>query len=263
LKFSKLENGGQLKTGGSKNFTGLTGIVMKKNAVVFSGRNALDLNELRMNVVRIPEVTIRIRQAQKILDTVEGAEPVDLLALVSSDDELFFKNIKLKSLLAAIVQVGLFDRFAKSQRRPDFLVGTSNGDSAMKVCAGLLSFEEMVRGGQEEVKTNVVELMAAAPAPLLSGVSLNSFGALGLAPNEAGYQPVKADAMELKTVLSTLHADFGVDRFINIGPTSALKGTEIKALGSDEIETLDSIELDPMLAWFWRGLDVSANTLNQ
>jgi hypothetical protein len=69
--------------------------------------------------------------------------------------------------------------------------------------------------------------------------------------------------MELKTVLATLHGSHGVDRFINIGPTSALKGTDIKSLGPDDIETLDSIELDPMLAWFWRGVPASANTLNQ
>ncbi|MES2855503.1 MAG: hypothetical protein V4692_06560, partial [Bdellovibrionota bacterium] len=77
------------------------------------------------------------------------------------------------------------------------------------------------------------------------------------------YLQIKADAMELKPVLATLHNDFGVERFINIGPSSALKGSDIKSLGSDDIETLDSIELDPMLSWFWRGATADANVLNQ
>jgi len=239
---------------------------MKKNAVVFAGRNALDSSELRTNIVRIPEVTIRIRQAQKILESM-SQENVDLLGVLAADDETFFKNLKQKSLLAAIVQVGLFDRFSRTQRRPDFLVGTSNGDSALKVCAGHMSFEDMVRATVEEVKpSNVVELSVVQAAPLLSGVSLTEFGAVELSNTEGigpVYGEVKAGAMELKTVLSTLHNDFRVDRFINIGPTSALTGSDFKTLGSEDVESVDSIEMDPMLTWFWRGIAQSANTLNQ
>ena len=32
--------------------------------------------------------------------------------------------------------------------RPDFMVGNSNGDSAMMVAAGLMTFEQMVRNSQ-------------------------------------------------------------------------------------------------------------------
>ena len=115
--------------------------------VVFSGRNGLDFNELRTSVLRIPEVTIRIRQAQSILDTLELPK-VDLFNVISADDDHFFRNIKLKSLAAAVVQIGLFDRYVKTQRRPDFMIGNSNGDAAMMVCAGLLTFEDLVRNSK-------------------------------------------------------------------------------------------------------------------
>jgi hypothetical protein len=88
------------------------GMKMTKNAVVFSGRNGLDFNDLRMGALRIPEVSLRLREAQAILDQ-NGIE-IDLLNVITSDDEYFFRNIKLKSLMAAVVQVGLFDRYLKA-----------------------------------------------------------------------------------------------------------------------------------------------------
>ena len=237
-----------------------------KNALVFSGRNGLDFNELRSGVLRIPEVTIRIRQAQAVLDTLDLPK-IDLFNVIAADDESFFRNIKMKSLAAAIVQIGLFDRYVRTQRRPDFMVGNTNGDSAMMVCAGSMTFDEMVRLSQAvdtlKPTEKVVSLVVEA-APLLSGLSLTEFGALQATQTETGlmYVPVQGAAMDLKKVVGTLHTELGVNRFINIGPSSALRGTDYKSL-SDEVESLDSIELDPMLGWFWRGIRPAAIALAQ
>lgn len=251
---------------------------MAKNALVFSGRNGLDFIELRQGVLRIPEVTLRIREAQKILDTpVMGADGpietdcVDLMNLISSDDDMFFRNIQLKSLASAIVQVGLFDRYMKTQKRPDYMVGNSNGDTAMMVCAGRMSFREMVEtsaaahslrsGGKAAEK--VVSLVLVA-APLLSGLSLTEYSALELKANESGvvsYQPVQGTSMELRKIVASLHEEQGVDRFVNIGPASALRGSDYRMFGSGDIEALDSIDLDPMLGWFWRQVRPQAAAL--
>ena len=112
--------------------------------VVFAGRNGLDFLELRLGVVRIPDVSLRIREAQTILDSLE-IERVDLLGATITEDDSFFRNIKMKSLLASIVQVGLYDRLLKTQRPPDVLVGSANGDSALLVCAGQMTFEQMIK----------------------------------------------------------------------------------------------------------------------
>jgi hypothetical protein len=239
-----------------------------QKAVVFSGRNGLDFSELRASVLRIPEVTVRIRQAQSILDTLDLPK-VDLFNVIASDDELFFRNIKLKSLSAAVVQIGLFDRLCKTQRRPEFMIGNSNGDSAMMVCAGLQSFDEMVRASQAAdtapavSPTNLLPMSGIFAAPLLAGLSLTEFRAAEAVQTENGlvYMLLPEASMEIKKVAQTLHQDRGVNRFISIGPAGALRLADYKDLGTDEVESLDSIELDPMLGWFWKSVRPQAAAL--
>lgn len=241
-------------------------------AVVFSGRNGLDFIELRTSVLRIPEVTIRIRQAQAVLDTLELPK-VDFFNVISSEDEHFFRNIKLKSLAAAVVQIGLFDRYVKNQRRPDFMIGNSNGDAAMLVCAGLMTFEDMVRSSQA-VETlrpqNVIPLgaptstaMVLLAAPLLAGLSLTEFRSFEAVQTETGltYAPCGEGAMDIKKIVSALNSERGVERFVNIGPASGIRTADYKAINED-IESLDSIELDPMLGWFWRNVRTNTNPMS-
>lgn len=249
---------------------------MTKQALVFSGRNGLDFIELRSGVLRIPEITRRLREAQALLDTAAGAggaERVDLMSVLASDDEFFFRNIQLKSLLAAIVQVGLFDRFLKTQKtmltRPHYMVGNSNGDSAMLVCSGAQTFREMVENSQALATlrpSETVVPMVVQAAPLLSGLSLTEYHALEAKIGEDGslkYERLPSGSMELKKLVSSLYQEQGISRFINIGPASALRGSDYRMIGDGEIETLDSIELDPLLGWFWRSVRPQAVALAQ
>ncbi len=250
-------------------------------AIVFSGRNGLDFSELRTSILRIPEVTMRIRQAQAVLDTLELPK-VDFFNVISSDDDTFFRNIKLKSLAAAVVQIGLYDRHVKNQRRPDFMVGNSNGDSAMLVCAGLMTFDEMVCNSQavDSLKPqNVLSMLdvkqtnerspseglVLVAAPLLAGVSLTEFRALEAVQNESGglsYSPTCDGAMDIKKIVEALHMERGVERFISIGPASAVRTSDYKAI-SEDIEALDSIEMDPMLGWFWKSVRTAGLSIAQ
>ncbi len=232
-----------------------------KNAIVFSGRNGLDLHDVRTGVLRIPEVTVRIRQAQSIFDQM-GFERVDLFNITASDDENFFRNIKLKSLVAAVVQVGLFDRFLKTQRRPDFMIGNTNGDSAVLVCAGLQTFEELVcKSAALDTLRNPVERVvipfAGEPAPLLSGISLAEYRALRMGTSDAGlvrYEFLGDAAMDLRKITSQIHQNQNVNRFVQIGPVGGALTGQDQNVESEDIESLDSIELDPMLGWFWRSM---------
>jgi hypothetical protein len=232
---------------------------MAVTAVVFSGRNGLDFSELRAGVLRIPEVMGRIREAQKILDAL-GAVHVDLVNVISASDEYFFRNIKLKALAAAIVQVGLFDRLQKSQRRADYLIGISHGDSAMPVAAGQMTFEDLIKNSEALntlVETTLERTVASAaePLPLLAGISLHQYRAVVRSGDiGATYAPVREGTLDLKKLISTLNEEFGVTRFITVGPASQLRALDYNQLGNDDIESLDSIELDPMLGWFWKTL---------
>ena len=248
-----------------------------KTATIFAGtRSGLDFSEMRNSVLRIPEVTIRIREAQAILDSMEVPR-VDLFNVISSDDETFNRNAKLKSLLAAIVQIGLFDRYMKTNRRPEFMVGAATGDSAMNVCAGLSTFGDMVIASQAigtlelaiERAAVVVPLFAplaaVEAAPLVEGrSSVTEYRALQLqsavcaSGAEVCYATVRAEehsevATDIKKLVTTLYHELGATRFVSVGPGAAMGSQDFElALGSEEVESLDSIEIDPMLSWFWR-----------
>jgi hypothetical protein len=284
-------------------------IYAQSTGVVFAGRNGLDFWELRLGAVRIPEVSMRIREAQRILDRLE-VERVDLLGSTVSEDESFFRNIKIKSLLAAIVQVGLYDRLVKSQRVPDVLIGNSNGDSALLVCAGQITFEQMIttsaalrtlqpRPSVEAVKSTesglaTVSLLplgnwgggagaiANAPGasmpllpgvsavhafdsessdslistlPSLAGVSLTEYRAFVRA-EDGGMVEVGQPVMDMKRLVSEVVEHQAVTRFINIGPALAMANSEYEIIGETagayEVTIIDSIDLDPMLNWFWK-----------
>ncbi len=252
---------------------------MSKSALVFSGRNGLDFIELRQGVVRIPEVTLRLREAQRIFDSKREelsergeSSGVDLLSMLGSEDDMFFKNIQLKSLISAVVQVGLFDRYCKSQKRPDFMVGNSNGDSAMLVASGQITFQAMVESSQalsalRPTEKTVISLVPASAMPLLSGLSLTEYSAIEAKKVEgtAGtlYAPMNASSMDLRQLITILNQDHGVSCFINMGPASSLRGSDYRNLGCGDLESLDSIELDPMLGWFWRNVRPQAVALAQ
>ncbi len=283
---------------------GFKSVFSQSTGVVFAGRNGLDFLELRLGTVRIPEVSLRVREAQRILDGLD-VERIDLMSAIVADDESFFRNIKIKSLLAAIVQVGLYDRLLKSQRSPDVLIGTSNGDSALLVCAGQQTFEAMVVQSLaiQNLKPRLhavaaVSLNGAAVTlpdqnlpfsqsmnlpipgmqiplaplpttvaaqdsndpteaglPSLTGLSLTEFRAF-MRSEDGGLLELGQAVMDLKRLVAEVVEHQGVTRFINLGPGTAIPSSEYEQIaemaGADEVTVIDSIDLDPMLNWFWK-----------
>lgn len=284
--------------------------VFKKSAysqatgVVFAGRNGLDFLELRLGVVRIPDVSLRIREAQAILDSLE-VERVDLLSAAITEDDSFFRNIKMKSLLATIVQVGLYDRLLKTQRPPDVLVGNANGDSALLVCAGQITFEQMIKSSSALQHLQPREMAAGTASVHDAASSSNVFSGAGLGllpgvqaplsqislsdlnnsptlspgsapslmalPSLAGLNlteyraylrtedsmtEVGQPVMDLKKLLAEVVEHQNVARFVNVGPGAAIANSEYEQIAelasSDEVTVIDSIDLDPMLNWFWK-----------
>lgn len=280
----------------------------QSSGAVFAGRNGLDFLELRLGTVRIPEVSLRIREAQRILDGQE-VNRIDLLGAIVADDDSFFRNIKLKSLLSAIVQVGLYDRLLRSQRAPEVLLGAANGDSALLVCAGQMTFEQMILQspalqtlqprlvavagqsvadqsgsvtasngggsgllpvpGMQAPLAPIPSLVAgelnsaqmgdstnsASGLPSLSGLSLTEFRAF--MRNEDGtLAELGQPTMDLKKLISEIVEHQAVLRYINIGPAQTVQPLEYSQIadqtGADEVTVIDSIDLDPMLNWFWK-----------
>lgn len=224
-----------------------------RDAVLFNGANALDFQDIRTNVIRIPEVITRIRQAQKIWEQ-NHSDGFDLANFIGSDDRIFMGNIKLKNLAACVVQVGLLDRLMKIRKRPGFLVGPQNGDSPLLVAAGLMTFEDMVRGSQAlKVLRPTAPVQLAPQTPVLSGVSLTEYAAYQWTPDAdgGGYQMCETPMMELPKVIRRLIDENEVKQFVNIGPGNLLLNRFEPEYELLDLQVLESIDLDPMLNWFW------------
>ncbi|MDG0815957.1 ACP S-malonyltransferase [Bdellovibrio svalbardensis] len=118
---------------------------MSKTAVMFAGIDALDTEALRFSTLQIPEVQRRVQQAHKFL-WEETAGQVSLKDYMVSSEADFQAQLPLKAFICAAAQIGLFDRYLKTNSAPDYLVGCSLGDAARTVCSGAMSFEEMLYG---------------------------------------------------------------------------------------------------------------------
>ncbi len=244
---------------------------MLKNAAIFAGRNGLDFGDLRTAVLRIPEVSLRIREAQAQIDHLTDAT-FDLRAYMGSDDSHFLRNFKLKGLAAAIVQVALWDRYIKLNRVPDFIVGNANGDSAVAVITGRQTFAEMIEKSSfiRELQSTESTLVIAVPlretAPLLAGESLTQYELQNVSvavDGHVSYSVINTAQMDLRKLLKLLCETLSVGQLISFGPASLLMTAEFKQNVLSEINVHDSIATDPKLNWFWAGLRSQSSALAQ
>ncbi len=226
---------------------------MGKQAVVFAGASSLDQISVRFNVVRIPEVSIRLREAQSHIEAM-GVTDIDLASHITADDSVFLKHSKLKAVCVAIVQVGLFDRAVKAGLKAEFFVGIKASDSAMNVACGKQSLKQLL-AQSGAFQPEVLSMFTLIPIPMLSTVDMMMI------------EVVKQDGTELafgnsdaKQVLHALQSQQGITQFVNIGPVPLLSLTEQEAvLGSASVE--DSIERDPVLGWFWSSVMTRATAV--
>lgn len=228
-----------------------------RDALIFNGASNLDFQEIRANVIRIPEVVQRIREAQKIWDG-GSPTPLDLANFIGSEDEVFLSHIKLKSFATAVVQVGLLDRYLKSHDMPEFVVGAINGDSPMKVAIGHIAFQDLI--GQSTALTSTrPRTPTAAPAasaldlPILAGVQLVEY-AIFKRGADGTYARQANDTRELERMIVDLVDDQEVNKLVMVGPGSSVSGKKVLDLTARDVQVLESIDLDPMLSWFWSNL---------
>lgn len=222
-----------------------------RSAVVFNSSSHLDFQEIRANVVRIPEVAARLREAQEVWDEVAGME-LDLNNFIASDDSTFLGHIKLKCLATAIVQVGLLDRYLKTQPVPEVFIGAINGDAPLKVAIGEQTLEEMIRqsssmnqAGRRKTETG------GSTLPILAGIELAQFGAYSVDSASGEFQQLNLQSRELEALIGETVKSQDLNRVIVIGPGSSIFGRQLSEFTTNEVSLVESIEIDPLLSWFW------------
>jgi hypothetical protein len=213
-------------------------------ALIFNGSSALDFQEIRANVIRIPEVSHSIREAQSIWDAIHPS-PFDLLNFITSDDQMFMSNIKLKNFASAVVQVGLLRRYLRSNELPEYIIGTINGDSPLKVALKQISFVEMVAESEALPKERLT--LISNGGPLLAGVRLEEYVVYQRTAGDT-YKRLEFETRDVKKMIEGLIANQNVSKLVFVGPGTFNSTTT----GSAQI--VESIDLDPSLSWFWAGI---------
>ena len=213
--------------------------------VLFNEAKVLDLQEVRSNVLRIPEVSRKVREAQAILDR-SAIGNFDLSTHIASDDKVFLSNLKLKQVCHSIVQLGLYERMLRFSSEPHLLVGNMSGFTALKVLTGQLSFEDLVLGKEEKIPPAPGGLSAGCDTPLLVGVKLAEYKVFRSAESTltsvGGFEGRNADQL-IKELMSKNPQAL----VVNIGPGDVICQSVEK--GHRFVELIDQ---DPMLAsWFW------------
>ena len=118
------------------------------------------------NALRIPEVFLRLKQTlnelnQLDLNKLKKLKKIkDLFHLLSMDEDFFEQSSnKLKSsnidfwhIVMTIIQVGLYDRYLKSQMRPLGFITPSSSDWAAKITGGLWTITDMLKELSKENK---------------------------------------------------------------------------------------------------------------
>ncbi|MGE4132456.1 MAG: hypothetical protein AB7F86_12510 [Bdellovibrionales bacterium] len=223
-----------------------------RDALVFNGASNLDFQEVRSNVIRIPEVLLRVREAQIIWDKMSGL-PMDLATFIASEDSVFLGHIRLRSFANAVVQVGLLDRYLKNYRLPEFIVGAINGDSPLKVAAGQMTFAQMIEQSPC-VSNQATRSLKPIPGsglemPVLAGIQLVEYGIVRR--SEQGYVPVDVKNKDIEKMVVEIVEGHDLERLVVIGPGHSIFGRKMRDLTARDVQVLESIELDPMLTWFW------------
>ena len=209
--------------------------------VLFNEAKVLDLQEVRTNVLRIPEVSRKVREAQAILDR-ETIGNFDLSTHIASEDKSFLSNLKLKQVCHSIIQLGLYERMLRFSTDPHLVVGNMSGFTALKVLTKQLSFEDLVLG-KEEKQTPAQQ---ATDTPLLVGVKLAEYKVFRK-EEDTLKSLVGLDGRNADQLIRELMQQNPEATVVNIGPGDAICQSVEK--GHRFVELIDQ---DPMLAsWFW------------
>ncbi len=223
------------------------------DAIVFNGSNSLDFTDIRSQVIRIPEVCARIHEAQKVWDSLDEVS-FNFNNYLMSEDKTYLSQPKMRNLSSAIVQVGLFDRYVKRFHRPQYVFGNLNGDSALLVCAGQSSFEDMILRSKAAQSNLPTAHLFLAAEPLLAGESLANYGLYALDEIPKAENSLKTNMGSLENLVNHLVNDLSVRKIINIGPGQNLVEKFQQKLALTEVQFHESIDVDPMLSWFWTGV---------
>ena len=221
-----------------------------KSCLVFSDQSSLDFCDVRMGILRIPEVLTQLKELQTHWDILFKSSIFSAINYTTSEDKIFHQNKDLKNLVKSVVQVGLYQRHLKNKSNHSFLVGPKNKDTALKVALGEMTIRDLVFS----YFTKEQEKQAPITTSKLVGESITSFVAYEWSDEKAKYVELETEETSASGLLSELVNEESVKRFVNVGPGNEAMYQWYKDMSQRDIEYAESIDIDPMLNWFWSSI---------
>lgn len=224
-------------------------------------KESLSFLSIRQNLIRIPEVLIRLKEAEVIINNLQNQFKgfVNLISIMESnwrestlDPQKYNKNLlttadssediiilhkKLSLIVSYVSQVGLFDRYIKSFSYPEFIMHNSSSHRSMSVSLKHCSMKKMLRSVLEE--------------DLPSEELLSSSLCVIFKKNSRKYTEYqKINFTTFKSSFEQFTLKEGLKSFVHLGPGQSLH-SEFSDLSANQFTELESISLDPILNWFW------------
>lgn len=232
-------------------------------AILFSGLSMMDQSSVRESLIRIPEVLSRIKTAQKTIDQLTNSS-VELINCMLDDDNTFFANCKVRRVLVNLVQLGLYDRHVKNNEKPKYFVGSISNLSAIEHCLGFSYIDEFVRSvwfqdlandeGDGVVLSDskyqdihVIQMKNRKPTQFY----IYEFNQLSLEMSESKKIDEADSADKLIVRLIKKH---DVKQIVNLGPADLMLDPIMNPFHLEDIHIYNTIEIDPMLNWFYSRL---------
>lgn len=191
---------------------------------------------MREGVIRIPEVISKIRQAQRVMDTL-GYKSVDLLGLITADESVYKKSGVLREVIGSSIQFGLYDRYITRFRTPDIIIAPKSSKFFLATLTRGFEFAEFI---QSKVLPEVLNV-----APTESTVAVDFIG-LKLKPTSLEDAELQISASDLLTMLAE---KLEVQRIIKISPEIQALSLNQSELSYERLQICDSVEIDPLLTW--------------
>lgn len=217
---------------------------------------------IRKNLIRIPEVLTRLRETEKIVNSLQNQfkGSVDLISIMQSNwsqektfaptksnlkpmtldtvsSSVFILRKKLSVIVSHAAQVGLFDRYLKASSYPDFIMHHSKSDKAALVALKNCSMKKMVQSILEDE---------------LPEEDKKSSAGYSIFFRDAGQYKEHSKIAETNFKSSFEHFTLqeNLKAFIHIGPGQSLH-INFFDFSSNQFTELEFISTDPLLAWFW------------
>ncbi len=206
--------------------------------LVFTGRGGIDSADFRWQLLRVPEVSRVLKEAQSLLDQW-GAQERDLVSFILGDINSYLSGGLWRELSSKLMQIGLYRRYQKSSSNPQFVIGDSGVFSATAVCLGQQSLAEFVQTFVMELEKRSQEEKSSE---FLVGHSLETSKVYEW---QNGEYIVTAEGKETAGLLENIRKDHLVDQVITVGSAAPLS---MFSQGHD-VGIVESVVVDPLLGW--------------